>query len=102
MAALSIGPFHAALTSKGACAWLGDGMNPVQWPAGWTIVFAPTPRLLDDHGTVVAREGERVGVQGGGIETTAALDAGRCGSSGHPWVFMAEGSVGAYPSPRGR
>jgi hypothetical protein len=99
MAALEIGSFHAALTPLGACAWLGGAgePNPTQWPAGWTIVFAPTPRLLDDHGAVVAREGEKIGAGGGGRAMTAAQTDGRCGSVGDTWVFEVEGSVGPAP-----
>jgi hypothetical protein len=59
---LTGGPFHAQMTSTGACAWLG-GSTPSSvsasflWPPGYRVRFNPT-ELLDAHGHVVAREGK--------------------------------------------
>jgi hypothetical protein len=39
-------------------AEVGDKVWPI-WPAGWTGVFDPDLRILDENGQVVLREGEK-------------------------------------------
>ena len=62
------GPFHAALTSRGACAWIGEQV-PSQWPEGWSVRFGPI-ELIDPNGHVFAREGDLL-VAAGGLTTPA-------------------------------
>ncbi len=41
------------------------GEQPVQWPEGFVVERDPEFRLLDNHGDVVASEGEAIYVGGG-------------------------------------
>jgi len=41
------------------------GEQPVQWPEGFVVEQDPELRLLDDHGNVVASDGEAIYVGGG-------------------------------------
>jgi hypothetical protein len=77
------GAFHAARVGSGACAWVGDARRAFDWPANWTVIFDPSPRLLDSSGVEVAREGQRIRLVGGG---STAAQAGPCWSTGD-WVF---------------
>jgi hypothetical protein len=60
------GAFHAAMTSRGACAWLGSRPNKpaIYWPAGYRVRLNPV-ELLNPKGQVVATEGQLVGVDYG-------------------------------------
>lgn len=91
MLSITMGTFHAVHTTSGACAWLGnerpgDKHNAFLWPSGYRVRFSPTV-LVDAHGHVVAREGQRIEVGGG---FTPALSAGtRCSSPGQlVWSVM--------------
>jgi hypothetical protein len=74
-------------------AWLvttnGDHASVV-WPQGFTVAFDPVFALVDEHGTVVAREGDEVTLAQ--VPTTAAT-----GLYGDP--YFASGSLfsGCYP-----
>jgi hypothetical protein len=46
-----------------------DQRQPVQWPDGYSMDPGPPLRLLDEHGDLVASEGEWVYV-GGGMDAT--------------------------------
>ena len=93
------GPFHAKLTSTGACAWIGaahpTGGENVLWPAHYMVRFHPT-ELVDPTGKVVAREGTYVLSSGavvsksdfphqtrciGHVNTVAALEDPQFGAS---------------------
>jgi hypothetical protein len=85
------GPFHARLTERGACAWLGsaDRVEPTRWPSGWRVRLHPSA-LLDDRGVVVAHEGDVLSVAGGTRISTGKSP--RCGGPGEE-IWDIEGPV---------
>jgi hypothetical protein len=68
------GPFHAILTTSGACAWFGPPNQGTDylWPAGYQVRFNPT-ELIDPSGHVVARQGQMINGGGGGYTRQEAL-----------------------------
>jgi hypothetical protein len=73
------GPFHAALTKSGACAWIAS--YDVVWPAGYRVRFHPT-ELVGPTGKVVARHGEDVSIAGQLVGTASWPQASRCYKGG--------------------
>lgn len=82
----------------GGCVWIefGDGVrSTVAWPPAWGARFTPDGvELLDDTGAVVAREGDRLAMGGGGRDEP--LD--RCQVGQQPGHFLA-GSAEVLPPP---
>lgn len=89
--ALTAGQFHAALTARGVCAWLGNPgkIQPYQWPSGWRVRFHPTV-LLNDRGAIVADEGDTVLL--GGSSEGVTLKGSRCAPAGGA-VWAVAGSL---------
>ena len=88
LTALTAGAFHAILTPRGACAWLGPQRRAFVWPVGYRVRFNPT-ELLDPHGKVIAREGQMLGT-GGGLGT--ATHSGACVHAGQS-AWFANGGI---------
>ena len=95
------GEFHATLTPRGACAWMGKRSVPFSysWPTGYRVRFNPT-ELLDPSGHVVATDGQVIESAGG---FNAQTPGGRgkptrptfhtwCGRPGEP-VLAVQGQV---------
>jgi hypothetical protein len=86
------GPFHAALTKSGACAWIAS--DDVLWPTGYRVRFHPT-ELVGPSGEVVARQVEDVGIAGHLVGTASWPSASRCYKGGD--LVAALSPVLAYP-----
>ena len=82
------GNFEAALTSHGACAWLGPGRSANLWPAGYRVRFHPT-QLIDAQGKVRAKAGQYVGFRGHEGPRTASM-SDRCGDLGKMVLMLEE------------
>ena len=82
-----MGPFHAVMTATGACAWVGDNPEPVEWPAGWSVRFAGRPALIDPAGHVVGHEGDFLTGEGGMSGELATANA-QCGPTGEAIFFL--------------
>lgn len=82
-----MGPFHAVMTSKGACAYVGATPEPVEWPAGWSVSFTGRPALIDPIGHVVGHEGDFLIGEGGFGNETATADS-QCGPAGEAIFFL--------------
>ena len=62
--------------------WLeaADGVHlSVAWPHGFTVSFSPTAELRDDHGAVVARDGDKITLTQTNLDEAA-------GTQGDPYV----------------
>lgn len=62
--------------------WLeaADGVHlSVAWPDGFTVSFSPTAELRDDHGAVVARDGDQITLTQTNLDEAA-------GTQGDPYV----------------
>ena len=62
--------------------WLeaADGVPlSVAWPDGFTVSFSPTAELRDDHGAVVARDGDQITLTQTNLDEAA-------GTQGDPYV----------------
>jgi hypothetical protein len=72
MSAAFHGRFYATHTTSGACAWIGEPGERVNylWPAGYSIRLHPT-ELVDPTGKVIAHQGQEIS-SGGGIGSEAA------------------------------
>ena len=84
--ALLFGPFEAAMTPKGPCAWLGTQEVPTLWPAGYGVRFSPT-ELVGPHGQIVARAGQRLSF-GGGVMPSGPTAASYCGQTDDQTVAL--------------
>jgi hypothetical protein len=87
LAALTVGPFHAARRNGQVCAWLGVQFRPMLWPAGYAVRLDPAALIAPD-GTVVAREGQNVSA-GGGDEN--AKPGTPCAKPGE-WTWYVNGA----------
>ena len=80
------GRLHATAIGDTACAWLGDNRGPFTWPEGWKVRFNTPAELLDEHGRIVAVEGDH-------LETAGGVDQGSAGPCG-----QAEWAVNGRPT----
>lgn len=90
MTAAASGPFHAALTSGSACAWVGESKSAFLWPKGYRVRFNPA-QLISPAGAVVATEGVTITVGGGSLPLKLRTP---CGSAGEPAFSVEPGPVG--------
>jgi hypothetical protein len=94
MAAAFHGRFFATLTISGACAWIrepGERVNYL-WPAGYSIRLHPT-ELVNPMGKVIAHQGQEIS-SGGGVGSEAAQIASlRHCKNGATGVAEIQGSV---------
>jgi hypothetical protein len=101
MAALAMGPFHAARLENGeVCAWLGARFRPMLWPGGYRVRLHPV-QLIGPQGQVIANEGDILSSGGGEIPANGDT---RCAKAGQP-VWLAQGvpqrAPGTMPSGQG-
>jgi hypothetical protein len=86
MSAAFHGRFYAIHTTSGACAWIGEPGERVNylWPAGYSIRLHPT-ELVNPKGKVIAHQGQEISSGGGvGSEATQIASLRHCkkGSTG--------------------
>jgi hypothetical protein len=54
-------------------------LHSIAWPDGFTVSFSPTAELRDDHGAVVARDGDQITLTQTNLDEAA-------GTQGDPYV----------------